>query len=157
MDTFWNGRHELTPVLHDLHKRHIPTEGPSLYLETELMRASARLSWDYFNNGFGNNMSQPVAYIDRYHVPCATPDFLAAWEKLRETVLWGQAVGGCPETERQVTVVAAEIIRRADTADREGTLTPRGPELFDMPYVESGIDLEPDEDEDLDYDEEELA
>jgi hypothetical protein len=140
--TFWAGDHALQPVLADVEKRLMTVEGPTAYLETEVLRSASRISYDYFNNGFGNDVSQAVAYIDRYHVPYATPEFLAAWQNVRDIALWGEPVRSCPEIDGQITLVSAEILQRVAEADRLGLLNPRGPEMYDMPSVEPGYDPE---------------
>lgn len=142
--TFWAGDHDLQPLLADVESRLMTAEGPTLYLETEVLRSASRISYDYFNNGFGNDVSQAVAYIDRYHVPYATPEFLAAWKSVREIALWGEPVQSRPEIDERITLISAEILLRVAEADRTGTLNPRGPEMYDMPSVEPGYDPEKD-------------
>lgn len=142
VSTFWAGNHALQPLLADIENRLMTKEGPTLYMETEVLRSASRISYDYFNNGFGNDVSQAVAYIDRYHVPYATPQFLTVWKTVREIALWGEPVRSCPEIDEQITLVSAEILQRVAEADRIGLLNPRGPEMYDMPSVEPGYDPE---------------
>lgn len=140
--TFWNRNHPLQNVLMDVENRLMTTEGPTPYLETEVLRAASRISYDYFNNGFGNDVSQAVAYIDLFHVPYATAGFLAAWKNVREIALWGEPVRSCSEIDEQITLISAEILQRVAEADRLGLLNPRGPEMYDMLSVAPGYDPE---------------
>jgi hypothetical protein len=142
VDTFWSGRHALSPTLEDLQRRLVPLEGPTAYVETELLRASNRIGYDYFNNGFGNDVSQAVAYIDHYHVPYATQEFIAAWTSVREMALWGAPIQSCDEIDAQITLVAVEIVERLEAADRLGLLSPLRREMYDMPSTEPGYDPE---------------
>jgi hypothetical protein len=134
--TFMANTHPMTRRMYRLERKYMPPEGPTGFLESELMRASARISWDYFNNGMGNNVSEAVAFIDAYHVPQATPEFLAAWKPVREAALFGRPVQSTDEMDARVTLVAAEIIGRLDDADRNGRLSPLPCDMFDMPYTE---------------------
>jgi len=140
--TFWAGDHALQPLLADVEKRLMTAEGPTAYLETEVLRAASRIGYDYFNNGFGNDVSQAVAYIDLFHVPYGTPEFHAAWRNLRDIALWGEPVRSCPELDEQVTLISAEILQRVAEADRIGLLNRRGPAMEDMLSIAPGYDPE---------------
>jgi len=156
--TFLNGQHDLVPLAERLNREFIPVEGATLYVESELLRAANRLSWDYYNNGWGNNMSQAVAYIVEYHIPQATNEFIAAFRDISM-----DALAGIPSMssrthepfEAAMVLMMVEILERLDAAAQAGKLTPIGREMFDMPFTE--IDYGSDEDEDCDYDGERLA
>ena len=62
--TFWNEQHPLTKQASDLFDQLVPAEGTSNAVVGELLRASTRIGYDWFNNGWGcNNWSGAVNYI----------------------------------------------------------------------------------------------
>ncbi|MFZ3482073.1 hypothetical protein [Sphingomonas sp. 3-13AW] len=147
--TFAGNNHPLSDLVTEMEKRFIPPEGPTAYIEAELLRACNRISWDYFNNGFGNDMSHAVAYIDHYHAPVATPEFLAAWKELRQTALREEWIDCSDTVARQITLVTEEILLRLDRAAKGDHLTPIGPEMFDMPREDVASDRRYLEEDDL--------
>jgi hypothetical protein len=49
-----------------LYKKYIPSNGKSKYLETELLRASNKIIYDHYNNGWGgNNISAALDFLHR--------------------------------------------------------------------------------------------
>ena len=49
-----------------LFKKYIPSYGKSKYLETELLRASNKVIYDHYNNGWGgNNISAALDFLHR--------------------------------------------------------------------------------------------
>jgi hypothetical protein len=64
MQTFWNEDHPLTTKANDLFTQLVPADGKCDAVVGELLRASSKISWDWFNNGWGcNNWSGAVIYI----------------------------------------------------------------------------------------------
>ena len=132
-------------------ERFIPPSGATQYVQSEVYRAGLRLHHDYFNNGFGNNMSEAVAYIEKYHLPLASAEFIEAFAAVREQAL---APTGDDSLDEYITTMAAELLTRLAGAARAGTLVLATEEIFDMPRVETIYPEEENWDEDED---EELA
>lgn len=64
MQTFWNEDHPLTAKANELFGQLVPASGTCPAVVGELLRASSKISWDWFNNGWGcNNWSGAVIYI----------------------------------------------------------------------------------------------
>jgi len=61
--SFWNNNHALTPVYEKLWSELVPDEGACYTIEGECLRAAARLGYDCFNNGFGNNTSGALNWL----------------------------------------------------------------------------------------------
>jgi hypothetical protein len=130
---FWFNNHPLTPMATTLFEQFIPAEGPTAYVESEVVRAVLRLNYDFYNNGFGNNMSEAVAYIEKYHKPSA--EFKAAFTKIKEVALepWVRV----PLTDDDFNTIIAEAYTRLRDGSADGKLTPLTEEMFDMPFVET--------------------
>ena len=132
--SFWANNHPLSPLAQELSDAMIPASGPTRFVESEVLRAVMRLHYDYFNNGFGNNMSQAVAYIEFYYLPLASAPFCSAFARIREEAL---APTRDDTLDDDFITVMAEVLiwvrRRRDT----NFLTPRDREIFDMPSRET--------------------
>jgi hypothetical protein len=63
MKTFWNREHELSAESDRLAKELMPMSGNCQTIEGELYRASSRIGYDYYNNGFCNNWSGALAFL----------------------------------------------------------------------------------------------
>jgi hypothetical protein len=63
---FWSGNHPLTPEYDRLFKALVPAEGPCDTLQGEILRASSRIYYDYYNNGFGNDWSGAYNFLDEH-------------------------------------------------------------------------------------------
>lgn len=62
MATYWNntGKYEEeATALQDL----VPGSGPADTLKGEIMRATSKIYYDFFNNGFGNTWVEPAAFL----------------------------------------------------------------------------------------------
>lgn len=63
---FWNGDHNLNASSVQLTEKLMPSEGNADTLQGELIRASMRISYDWFNNGWGcNNWSGAVCFLEK--------------------------------------------------------------------------------------------
>lgn len=63
--TFWNEQHPLSQKAQELFEKLVPGDGYSDSLQGELLRASMRINYDWFNNGWGcNNWSGAVNFIE---------------------------------------------------------------------------------------------
>lgn len=62
--TFWNKAHPLTQTANGLFDLLVPGSGMCPTLQGELLRASSKISYDWFNNGWGcNNWSGAVVFL----------------------------------------------------------------------------------------------
>jgi hypothetical protein len=143
MARFWSNKHELSAIKEKLWDEFMPASGKSEYVEIECLRAVNRLYHDFFNNGFGNNMSHAIAYIEKYQLPVATSTFKENFADVKEAAEqpWIEST-----VADQLDIIMAEIVIRAAIADQNEKLTPLVEELFDMPYRE--IDYPQDDDDD---------
>jgi hypothetical protein len=65
--TFWNNDHPLSAKSEELFKQLIPFDGNCPSLQGELLRASTKISYDWFNNGWGcNNWSGAVVFLQKF-------------------------------------------------------------------------------------------
>lgn len=64
--TFWSRKSPLSAESERLHALLVPPEGKCETLEGELIRASSRIYYDYYNNGFGNNWSGAFKFLDEH-------------------------------------------------------------------------------------------
>ncbi len=141
---FWNKTHELSKVADELFTRFVPAEGQTEYSETEVFRAALKLHHDYYNNGFGNNMSQAIAYIEEYHRD-PTPSFTEAFTAIRTAAMEPWTT---PRLDKEFVIFIVEVIKRVVVADANLTLTATNRGVFDMPFVEIKY---MDEDDEEDY------
>lgn len=64
--TFWNGDHQLAKDSDSMSDTLMPASGNAPTLQGELYRASTRISYDWFNNGWGcNNWSGAVVFLQK--------------------------------------------------------------------------------------------
>jgi hypothetical protein len=65
--TFWDKTHPLSAQNDKLFKTLVPSSGACKTLQGELLRASCKISYDWFNNGWGcNNWSGAVLFLNQY-------------------------------------------------------------------------------------------
>lgn len=62
--SFWNNNHDLTPIYDELYKELVPSSGKAETVAGELLRATSKIYYDAFNNGFGNNTSGAYNFLD---------------------------------------------------------------------------------------------
>lgn len=65
-ESFWSNNHPLQARADVLFEQLIPDSGDCETIEGEILRAAARLNYDGFNNGFGNNLSGAVKFLNEY-------------------------------------------------------------------------------------------
>jgi hypothetical protein len=62
--TFWNQEHPLSEQAQELFEKLVPMSGSCTTLQGELLRASTRIGYDWYNNGWGcNNWSGAVVFL----------------------------------------------------------------------------------------------
>ncbi|PZR77030.1 MAG: hypothetical protein DI537_43715 [Stutzerimonas stutzeri] len=149
--TFWGNNHPLSPLAEAMGDKFIPMSGSTDYIEAECFRAILKLHHDYYNNGFGNEMSQPIAYLDRYFKGSIHWD--AAFSSIREMAMnpWEKS-----DLDDDFVLTVAEVLLALQTADEAGKLTARDEnDIWSMPL--KPIDWPESSRFDYDDDEEEYA
>lgn len=64
--TFWGEDHPLSAKANELFEALVPDQGHCATLQGEMLRASTKISYDWFNNGWGcNNWSGAVVFIQK--------------------------------------------------------------------------------------------
>lgn len=64
LKTFWNQQHPLSAKAEELFEALVPSSGNCTTLQGELLRASTKIGYDWFNNGWGcNNWSGAVIFL----------------------------------------------------------------------------------------------
>lgn len=68
--TFWNKQHSLAEKAQTLYDQLVPGQGNCTTLQGEMIRASSKIGYDWYNNGWGcNNWSGAVCFIkENYHL-----------------------------------------------------------------------------------------
>ena len=64
--SYWNNTGRLQKEYEALYEQHVPTSGECATLAGEVLRASSRIYYDAFNNGFCNNTSGAWNFLDKY-------------------------------------------------------------------------------------------
>lgn len=65
---FWNDQHPLAKKASELFEQLVPSSGKCDSVVGELLRASNKITYDWFNNGWGcNNWSGAVCFLREYH------------------------------------------------------------------------------------------
>lgn len=65
---FWDNSHRLSEQAHALYEQLVPATGNCETLQGELLRASSKIGYDWYNNGWGcNNWSGAVLFL-REHI-----------------------------------------------------------------------------------------
>ena len=68
IQNFWDQTHPLSAKAEELYQELVPTMGNCETLQGELLRASSKISYDWYNNGWGcNNWSGAVIFL-RDHI-----------------------------------------------------------------------------------------
>lgn len=140
---FWFNNHPLSPLAEEMDRIFIPVSGKTEFVQSEIVRSILRINNDYYNNGFGNNMSHAIAYIERYHIP--SDGFGPAFARIKEAAMepWRTS-----NLDDDFNFVISEIYLTLQQADKDGSLKPIGEEMFDMPYTDINYpEHEYDEDE----------
>jgi hypothetical protein len=80
--SFWNHDHPRQEEYQRLWDELVPDSGPCETLEGETLRASSRIYRDYYNNGFGNNWSGALTFLDEHMgMPRRIRDLLAPYAR----------------------------------------------------------------------------
>jgi hypothetical protein len=145
MKTFWTNDHDLSPLAEKMSEQFISMIGPTDFIEAECYRAVLKLHHDYYNNGFGNEMSRPIAYLDLYFAKTASSEWREAFKLIRETAMepWNRN-----ELDEEFQVFVAEPLLALNAASEAGTLRPIDEnDIWTMPHTAIQWPNESEEDE----------
>lgn len=66
MDNYWHDSGKYQEKFSVLFNRHVPPSGKSNTVAGELVRAANKLTYDFYNNGMGNNTSGAINFLHRH-------------------------------------------------------------------------------------------
>lgn len=133
MKTFWNNKHELCEESERLGSELMPISGNCETIEGELYRASSRLSYDYYNNGFCNNWSGALEFLARHDMVTVREHSVLCpyrFGNLYESDM-GFYEDDCP-LQQALVAIHERVIERV--LEKEGNLTPntQNVDMFDF-------------------------
>lgn len=64
--TYWNNNGQHQAIYDRLSEALVPMSGGCETVEGELLRAISKVYYDYYNNGLGNDMRGPVAFLQEH-------------------------------------------------------------------------------------------
>lgn len=140
---FWNRNHELSPDLLRLEGELVPLSGKADTLEGEFIRAIGRLGYDFYNNGFCNNTSDALDFLNR-EMPV---EIITEYEFLKDYVNTGGYAPNYAKNaiDTHLTNLTEKVVRYV--LSKEGNYTESDLDMFDY----GDPDYYP-EDEDDDWD-----
>ncbi len=135
------------PRFQPLWDRLVPDEGKCETLEGELLRAIGRIYHDYLNNGFGNNWSGALNFLDT-HLGVTKPvcELLSQYSR-------GRVVRGPSFDQNDPILVALDTLGRSvltRITTNLSNLTPNPCDMFDLQDKDGWGDREYQGDEDED-------
>ncbi len=108
--SYWNNCGALQDSYLRLATTLIPNSGDCSTLEGELLRAVSKVYHDYYNNGFGNDMRGPVAFLmAKYQVD----EFKSFYEDLVEAAPENRGDDGLDE--QQLEDLVTSVISHVDS------------------------------------------
>lgn len=73
-NTYWNSNGRFQNEYQKLYTELVPNSGNCSTVEGELLRATCKLYYDYYNNGMCNNTSGPARFLAKKLEQVATPE-----------------------------------------------------------------------------------
>lgn len=131
--------------IEELFDKYVPSMGKSDILAGELIRAVCKLRYEMYNNGFGNNVSGALNFLDA-NVPGLTPEFKALYDNARGIIYFGDYSNICPKVKAMNSLMTKVVEFINEHPETETT-----PNEVDMYELED----EPYEEEEEEYYEEE--
>lgn len=116
---FWDKTHPLSATADALYDKLIPSSGSCSTLQGELLRASSKIGYDWYNNGWGcNNWSGAVCFLQEHAARLSakrTPAEITAFEDALMRVSYyshGESMGRTNEwADKQVTIIHAFVVQ----------------------------------------------
>jgi hypothetical protein len=123
---FWDRTHPRNHAWESQWEALVPDSGRCGTMEGELMRAASRIHYDFYNNGFGNNWSGALNYLDRYlGLPRPMREELARWSRGR---VYPRHDYGDGEMDALLVELLESVLDKLDT----GSATPNPCDMFDL-------------------------
>lgn len=117
---FWDETHPLTKQSEELCNALVPASGMCDTVQGELLRASSKIAYDWYNNGWGcNNWSGAVVYIGHYfsvlpvQPPNTTMQRLKRALKRVKSYSHGEPVGLLDNAVKKLVTTIHEIVVQA--------------------------------------------
>jgi len=128
--TFYNSKNPMSAAYERLYAKLVPQCGKCDTVEGELLRASSRIYHDYYNNGFGNNWSGALNYLDQHFgLKAGERRLLRAYARgkivKRSTYNTNTAIPAALEG------IAERVVQHVALAEVTG-LTPNSDDMFDL-------------------------
>lgn len=116
---FWDQTHPLAADSDRLYEKLVPSHGMCNTLQGETIRASSKIGYDWYNNGWGcNNWSGAVVYLMRYAMELAqnrTNEERAAFIQALSAVRWYSHGESCDidddEADKLCTTIQAFVVQ----------------------------------------------
>lgn len=145
--SYWNGNGTFQATYQKLYDALVPDSGSCANLEGELLRASCKLYYDYYNNGMCNNTSGPARFIMKKLEAVLTPEVNSAILDI-----YYECNGGgytSKDLENQLEVLADFII--VYIAGKNGEYQANSEDMYDFQEPDNYDD---EDDDEYGYDEE---
>jgi hypothetical protein len=146
VNTYWCGTGKY-PQHQALSDALMPFMGKAATVEGELIRASSKIYWDLYNNGFGNNWSGAWNYLNEWNTNTAMRDDVKkALVELSEYRCGGLVVGGAYDNLKAAVECLADAVVEYVLANA-GAYTPNDTDMLAL----SEDDYYPEEEGEEDY------
>jgi hypothetical protein len=77
VESYYYKTGKYTTEYDSMYDRLVPTQGPSLTLQGEILRAISKIYFDYMNNGFGNNWAPVLQFLIDKGMPTNIANYLS--------------------------------------------------------------------------------
>jgi hypothetical protein len=143
MNTYWNHSGKYQALSDKLMDELVPSQGKADTFGGELLRASGRIYYDAYNNGFLNNTSGALNFLQEW---CPCPNLMEALRHLESKVNTGGYSDITSTTEKVLEDMVDFVVSWVD-ANPEKASQPNEVDLFE--YQQDDYEEEPDEDDDV--------
>jgi hypothetical protein len=135
----------------------IAPSGKSETIEGELLRAASKIQHDFYNNGFGNNWSGALAYLQQYLPSFGVSLPYSLWNTISPYAT-GRMHPSNDKVENQIGLALDQLMDGVMAAIRsaDGNYHPNQTDMYDMNSPTEWSDEEEEDDDTYDYDDEEL-
>lgn len=138
MDGYWNGKGVHQADYDRLFNELVPSSGASETREGELLRAVSKIGYDCTNNGFGNNWSGALRFLELY-----LPDFNDEWYQALAPYACGIVHDNPDEALPVCEAMTDAVVSHVVSVD--GKYSPNPCDMFDLTVKATGLELEDEE------------
>jgi hypothetical protein len=130
--SYHNNTHPLSHRSNELFSKHVPSVGPAKHLEGELLRASNKIGYDFYNNGFINDWSgahqllKDHAHLLKVHNPDIHRDINEIDPYKHGTMPIFSA-----SITRHLDNIHDAVVKLVDHADKKGEFHPHPGDMYD--------------------------